>query len=226
MPQVCDPTKCTFEPAGTFDCTEPAGACTPADTEFVLGSSCPIAGQGRVYTCGATCTFGSPGACQAPPPNPNTLTLSATVGGTASAVFTLPASPLLPSLSSAGGSDSCPADVDTSDTTSGIYVAVTNPTARTINVSLWDGPSGGTDFDTVMAWYNTPLFPPPDLTACGYVNDQCDTVGAECFGSDWSALTGSEGPSIPPGGTVTVYVGMFAFDSDHGAVKLYAKSED
>ncbi len=226
MQQVCG-FDCHFETG--FDCTEPANACHPTDTEFVLGASCSTAGQGRVYTCSPTCAFGNPGACQAPPPNPNTLTLSATVGGTVNGTFSLPATPQLPSISSASFDDTCPATVDTTDTTSGVYVAIVNSTARTINVSLWDGPAASTNYDTVMAWYNTPVFPPPDLTACGFFNDDCGSASAECLNtgsfSYWSALTGTEGPSIPPGGIVQVYVGMLD-PSAHGSVKLYAKSEN
>jgi hypothetical protein len=230
-PQVCG-SDCHFETG--FDCTEPSGACHPTDTEFVLGASCTTAGQGRVYTCGATCTYGSPGACQAPPPNPNTLTLSATVGGTVNGVFSLPASPLLPAISSAAFDDTCPATVDTDpdDETSGVYVAIVNPTSRSINVSLWDGPAASgsaNNFDTVMAWYNTPVFPPPDLTACGFFNDDCGSASSECLNTSgfsyWSALTGTEGPVIPAGGTVTVFISMLD-TGIHGNVKLYAKSED
>lgn len=227
--QVCG-FDCHFETG--FDCTEPVNACHPTDTKFVLGASCTTSGQGRVYTCGATCAFGSPGACEAPPPNPNTLTLSATVGGSVNGTFSLPASPQLPAVSSASFDDTCPASVDTTDLKSGVYVAISNPTARTINVSLWDGPAASgaaNNFDTVIAWYNTPVFPPPDLTACGYFNDDCGSASAECLNTSgftyWSALTGTEGPSIPPGGVIQVYIGMLS-DTAHGSVKLYAKSEN
>lgn len=232
MPQVCG-IDCHFEPAGTFDCDEPAGACHPTDQKFVLGASCTTVGQGREYTCGSTCTYGSPSDCEAPPPNPNQLTLSATVGGTVSGIFSLPASPQLPSIET-NFDDSCPVTVDTSsfDTTSGVYVAINNTTSRSITVSLWDGPAASgsaNNFDTVMAWYNTPLFPPADLTACGFANDDCGSPAAECLNTSgftfWSALSGSEGATIPAGGVITVYVGMLE-DTDHGSVKLYAKSEN
>ncbi|MGH7282747.1 MAG: hypothetical protein ACRELY_14565, partial [Polyangiaceae bacterium] len=90
MPQVCDSTTCTFETG--FDCTEPAGSCHPGDIKFVLGASCSTPGQGRQYTCAASnCQYGTPSACEVPPPNPNFITLSTTAGATVNKVFTLSA---------------------------------------------------------------------------------------------------------------------------------------
>jgi hypothetical protein len=60
---------------------------------------------------------------------------------------------------------------------------------------------------------------------CTSANDDCTTAGAECTGSTWSSLSGSDALSIPAGGTVTVYVGMYS-STDHGALKLFAKTEN
>jgi hypothetical protein len=220
MPEVCG-SDCHFESG--FDCTEPAGACHPTDTKFILGASCSTAGQGRAYTCLPTCAYGSPSACELPPPNPNTITISSTVGTTVNAVFNLAAGSVTPKID---GSD-CPATLD-SDSTSFIDIAIVNPTARTVTVSLWDGraTTAGTDYDTLMAWYPTPVFPPPDMTACTSANDDC--TGTDCTNSTssgWSSLSGSDAASIPAGGTITLYVGMYATGTS-GNVKVYAKTEN
>lgn len=223
MPAVCDPTSCLFESG--FDCSEPINACHPTDTKFVLGASCATAGQGRVYTCGATCSFGSPSACEAPPPNPNTVTISSTVGTTVNAVFNLAASSTTPKIVGS----SCPTTLSSS--TSFIDIAIVNPTTRTVTVSLWDGPStsAGTNYDTLMAWYPSPVFPPSDMTACSSASDDCsgstDCANSSSGSSGWSSLSGSDAASIPAGGTITLYVGMYS-TSTSGNVKIYAKTEN
>jgi hypothetical protein len=222
-PQVCG-SDCHFETG--FDCDEPVGACHPTDTKFVLGASCSTAGQGRVYTCGSTCTFGSPGACEAPPPNPNSLTISATVGASVTANFALTSTSTTTKIDG-----TCPADLDTSDDpTPFIDIAIVNPTTRTVTVSLWDGPDGSGDLDTIMAWYPTPVFPPPDMTACTSANDDCfATTDCANTGSHtgWSSLAaGDSAPAtIPAGGTITVYVGGYT-STTIGNFTLHAKTEN
>ncbi|MGH7279957.1 MAG: hypothetical protein ACRELY_00410, partial [Polyangiaceae bacterium] len=121
--------------------------------------------------------------------------------------------------------DSCPTTLE--DSTSFIDVAINNPTSSALTVSLWDGPSasGGNAYDTVMAWYNTVLFPPPDRTMCNAANDDCSTSGAECAGGTWSSLSGTDGATVPANGTITVYVGMYS-SSDSGSLKIFAKREN
>jgi hypothetical protein len=222
-PQVCG-SDCHFETG--FDCDEPVGACHPADTKFVLGASCSTAGQGRLYTCGSTCTFGSPSDCEVPPPNPNSLTISSTVGGSVTANFALTSTATTSKIDG-----TCPADIDTSDDpTPFIDIAIVNPTTRTVTVSLWDGPDGSGDLDTIMAWYPTPVFPPPDMTACTSANDDCFAT-TDCANtgshSGWSSLAaGDSAPaSIPAGGTITVYVGGYTATTT-GNFTLHAKTEN
>jgi hypothetical protein len=221
MQQVCG-FDCHFETG--FDCTEPVGACHPTDVKFVLGASCTTAGQGRAYTCSPTCVFGSPSACEAPPPNPNTLTISSTVGSAVTANFSLTATSTTTKIDG-----TCPADLDTSDDpTPFIDIAIVNPTARTVTVDVWDGPSsGGADMDTIMAWYPSPVFPPADMTACTSASDDC--TGTDCANTGshtgWSALSGAgNSVSIPPGGTITVYVGGYLSNTT-GTFTLHAKTD-
>ncbi|HEX7666368.1 MAG TPA: hypothetical protein VF407_17700, partial [Polyangiaceae bacterium] len=193
-PQVCG-SDCHFETG--FTCTEPANACTPGDTTFVLGSSCTASGQGRVYTCSATCAYGSPSACQDPPPNPNSLTISATVGDEVTKNFELTSANTTGKISGI----SCPASVSTSTTVQNLWISIVNPTTRTVTVGLWDGPQVSTDpkVDTIMAWYPTPVVPKTaaDQKACTSINDECGTSGAECAGSPWSNLSTTNAASIP-----------------------------
>ena len=226
MPQVCDSTTCHFESG--FDCTEPAGACTPGDVKFVLGASCTTAGQGRAYTCSSACTFGSPSACEAPPPNPNSLTISSTAGTTVNATFTLSST----KTTDRPETGSCPVAIDTGTNSAYMDIAIVNPTARNVTVSVWDGRStSGNALDTIMAWYASPVWPVADRTACqGTVSDDCDP-GADCAntsGGDtrWSSLSGTGAVSIPAHGTVTVTVAMYDGTDAPGAFKLFAKTEN
>ncbi|MEO7111734.1 MAG: hypothetical protein ABI183_14935, partial [Polyangiaceae bacterium] len=219
MQQVCG-FDCHFETG--FDCTEPVGACHPTDTKFVLGASCTTAGQGRAYTCSATCVYGSPSACELPPPNPNTITISPTVGTTVTAPFSLTSGATTPKIDA-----SCPATLATTATPF-IDIAIVNPTARNVTVSLWNGPtSGSSDLDTIMAWYPTPVAPPSDMTACSSASDDCS--GSDCANtgahSGWSSLSGTDAASIPAGGTITVYVGGYT-SSVTGNFTLHAKTEN
>ncbi len=230
MPQVCDSTTCQFETG--FDCSEPANACHPGNTKFVLGASCTTSGQGRVYTCSAACSYGTPSACEVPPPDPNFITISSTVGTTVNKVFGLDADTTTGAVDAFSG---CPATVDSSTLVSFIDIAINNPTARTVTVSLWDGPNNGTDdFDTVMTAYATSLYPPADMTACTKSNDDC-TQGTDCTNNSsgstdifgWSGLTvpGSNAPTIPPNGTIMLHLALY--DSATNAnIKVYAKTEN
>ena len=224
-PQICG-SDCHFETG--FDCTEPAGACTPGDIKFVLGASCTTAGQGRAYTCSSSCAYGSPSACEAPPPNPNSLTISSTAGNTVNATFTLSAS----KSTDRPSSGSCPTTIDTGSNSAYMDIAIINPTARNVTVSVWDGRStSGNALDTVMAWYASPVWPVADRTACsGSVSDDCDP-GADCANTAsgdnrWSSLSGTGALSIPAGATVTVTVAMYDGTDAPGPFKLFAKTEN
>lgn len=225
MPQICG-SDCHFETG--FDCTEPANACHPGDVKFVLGASCTTSGQGRVYTCGATCAFGSPSACELPPPNPNSLTISPTAGQSVNATFALSDSNQTDRVTV----DTCPTTLGSSSTDY-IDIGIVNPTTRTVTVSVWDGRAAGatSGMDTVMSWYASPVWPPADRTMCqGSVSDDCDP-SATCANTAsgdtrWSSLAGTNAVSIPPNGTVTVTVALYSSSGTPGSFKLFARTEN
>ncbi len=221
IPQVCG-SDCHFEKG--FSCAEPTNSCSPGDTKFVLGASCTTSGQGRVYTCSPTCAFENPSSCQAPPPNPNAITIAPTAGDQVSKIFTLSATDKIGKISGS----SCPASQSTSIMVSYNWISVINPTTRDVMVSLWDGPSTstGSNYDTMMAWYATPATP-TDAKACTSISDDC-TGTTECSNdtySRWSGLSGTKGASIPAGGSVTLYLGMYGAGTS-GDIKVYAKTEN
>ena len=172
-----------------------------------------------------TSCAGSPSACQDPPPNPNSLTISATVGDEVTKNFELTSANTTGKISGI----SCPASVSTSTTVQNLWISIVNPTTRTVTVGLWDGPQVSTDpkVDTIMAWYPTPVVPKTaaDQKACTSINDECGTSGAECAGSPWSNLSTTNAASIPAGGTITVYVGGY-LSTTTGKFKLHAKTEN
>ena len=232
-PRLCQ-NDCTF--ATGLVCNEPANACHPGDTEFVLGLSCDAGG--REHTCDNTCQWGPYGNCTTGPVNPNFINISSTVGGSANKTFTMPN--LTTKLARLDPNDTCPTTVSTVTNSNYLYVQVNNQTAKTAHVSIWSAQaSGGPTLDTVMAVYAGAI-PPSNtdanarkncMTGTG-VNDSCTdacTGGTNACVSQWAGLCPDDlAPSlvsIPPGASVTVYNAEYFSTGTGGTFQMYVRTD-
>lgn len=201
---------------------EPPNACQPGKVEYQEGLSCPEGGRSR--TCGATCQYGSFGACfvQGEP----TLTVSGTAGGKVVGEFSLPADVKTPRLSG-----TCPSGSVANDPTAYQYVVLKNPTASTLVLSVYTNESanaGAGYIDTVIASYGAAK-PTSDTArkACVKgVNDGCTDPNddADACNSSWGGLVNTNKITIGPNASVYIYVGAY-YDDDSGDYQLIARTE-
>ena len=203
-------SNCTFDQS--LQCVEPANACKPGSTNFVLGLSCD--GGGREQTCSNTCTYGNFGNCQPGPTLPS-LNASLTAGNTVHGVFTWPASPTLARLTTST-SATCPIS-SLSTVTNYSYVVINNPDlVKSVKVAIYHS-QASTYIDSTLAVY-TGNVPPADndLTArkaCltgSYVADDCvpsfsGLAPAPSPAACVSSWAGTRDITIPPNGSVTVF---------------------
>lgn len=212
LPNGCTPG--TTQPCGncgTQTCTQfcgwgactgqPANSCAVGTVDYTT-AGCSVPSTYRNRTCGATCTYGSFGACEEPI-HANKMTISNTAGAVVSAQWTLSAAKVGKKPSSCGGS------VSSAATYPYEVVEVKNAGAASATVQLYHSGSG-VPLDTVMWAYNKTL-PPTDLTlaACDFgVGDSCVT-GDPCGNAanagstyDWAGI---DNVVIPAGGKILVY---------------------
>lgn len=194
---------------GWGSCTgQPAGACPAGSVDYTT-ASCSTPNTYRSRTCSATCAWDNYSATCAEANTPNKMTVPA-LNGVVSAQWTVAGSTKRPST--------CPDTIDaSSEVVPYVAVQVTNPTAKTAVVSLYQSKSvtGKPDFDMVLWRYNGTGLPMSDaaLGACvGSVADSCTGTAASnpCgnTGSNYD-FAGMDNVSIPAGGSILVYSGAY-----------------
>jgi hypothetical protein len=206
---------------------EPLNACEPGLVEYSDGLSCS-AGTGRTRECSKPSTTTTDGGvsdggvsgctwspysstCVAPI---TSLVAPATVGEKVGGVFSTreKLEYIYENYSILEAGAKLCKQYTTSYKIPGTYVQVTNPSTKTVTVSVWASESkAGTlaNADVTLAAFPGAT-PPADLTACSAIGDYCGY--SSCTGVPTSALaaivsTSTGGaPVIAPGGTVTIYV--------------------
>ncbi len=208
-------------------CTgELVGGCSPGAVKTTT-AGCSVAGEVRSQVCGATCTFGAPGACAAPViPS---LSISRTVGTTVNADFAL--TPLTDQLEVIDNYSTCPETISTVKT-SYSWIKLVNPGTTPATVTVWGSRATGAtvDLDTVSAWYNRTTIPmtAAEREACnGYSNDTCADTPCDIT-ADYAGFIDDgivdERVTVPASSFVIIYTG--AYDSaDTGSFKLNARTD-
>lgn len=197
---------------------QPANACTPGAVE--LSAAGCGADTYRQRSCPDTCAWNAFSmTCSAPP---TTIEVAPTAGGITSTIATLSASQTAGRLGSI-----CPnATISTSISTPYVYLSVHNGNAKEAVVTLFTSQApGGSVLKTVLAAYAGAATPTTEAArkAC--------TKGTNSFGdssitgsTDFASLDGTDAVTIPPGGTVRVYLAGETATTT-GTVKLSARTD-
>lgn len=217
--------QCTFAVSA---CTgEPPNACTVGDVDLTTAGCTP--GLFRTRTCESGCSWGSFAAtCVASLDTP--IVVPTTIGQIAARVVTLDSARTTarPATSSA-----CPIALSTAITPFA-YVEVKNPTNKTATVTVFNSRIGasGPIIDTLLVAYGGRTIPTTEAQrrAC--------LVGVGDFGEealtgdpDFASLSGDKAVTIPPNGSVQIYVGAYPpFDSSNpvdstGNIKLTVRTD-
>jgi hypothetical protein len=222
LPEICQST-CKFVSGA---CTgEVVGGCLPGSVKTTT-AGCTQVGEVRSQTCGATCSYGAPGACNLP--SFPTLTISPALGATVSADFALSA--LTDQIPVIQNFDLCP-EFLSSQKTSYSWVKLVNPNPTIATVSVWESRATGTlsDIDLVSAWYNTNTVPAStaERQACSVSsNDSC--TDAPCVPGDYPGFINGGGADlrvvIPAGRSIFIYSAGYT-SSTTGSYKLNARTD-
>ena len=198
---VCQ-TDCTY---GFGSCIQPATAtCTPGESVFAIGLSCPNAGEGRYGTCGNDCAL-TYGNCVI---EDTWITASVQVGAVASRPMTLTSAQTIAAGASSG--TSCAPSTSASITPYQTIV-VRNPSAKNLKVSIWNsfGPSSGTSYyDTIMNVFQGETLPAV-RGACLGANDTCSSTPCTS-GSGLGGISSSAAVTVNAGESLLVYTGCYS----------------
>jgi hypothetical protein len=199
--QSCGTRTCEKTCSWSITCAEPAVIECDSGTSEVDAAGCgPFTFHSR--TCDK-CTWTPFSACV--DPNKNQMTVPATVGGGASKTWTVADGEVGDRPQNACGVN---ANLYPFSPQFRVAVELTNPTALTATVSIYQSKAAGaTDYQMRM-WAYKSIAPPGDvsaLVACDWgVADTC-IAGNPCGNGATVNYTGLSGVAIPAGGRILVY---------------------
>ncbi len=204
---------------------EPANACDPGLSEYVDGLSCG-AGAGRVRTCQSPAVDGGAGGCTWGTYSTNcrspltTLEVSGTVGQSVGIIAKLSqqSTEVYNSYNPDGGANCEVYSYDAGSTYGdrAALVRVTNPTSKTVVVTIWGGPSstGNSANDLRIATYDGAQMPPASFANCSRFAEGNCTSYSPCTGvpsAAYAALYSTDGGledrvTLAPGASAVIYV--------------------
>lgn len=193
-------------------CTgQPTNSCAPGGVRYSK-AGCASGGY-KNQTCSATCEWGNFSTECVVPTTPNKMTILGTVGNVKSQQWTLQTETISKPNTTCNGTV-------TSSAVRYIPVEVSNTTGKAAEISAYHTKSPtGIEMDTVMWYYNGNSLPMSDdeVGACvGKLEDGCSTAGNACTGTSSLNLAGIGKITIPAGGKILVYSGLWSATGNAG----------